>query len=88
MNIPNYLSEIDPNQRFFPGTWKTAYWRQNGGLSSEGYQCPMCGKWFKGSKGFLRLQADHKKAFAVGGLSVWENMQLLCDRCNSQKSSY
>ena len=88
MNNPDYLTVINPNQRFFPPTWKTAYWRLFGGLSNEGYQCPMCGKRFKGSKGFLRLQADHKKAFVVGGLSVWENMQLLCDICNSHKSCY
>ena len=88
MNIPSYLSEIDSNKRFFPSTWKTAYWRLNGGLSSEGYQCPICKNLFKGSVGFSKLQADHIKAFAAGGLTVWDNMQLLCNICNPEKSSY
>jgi 5-methylcytosine-specific restriction endonuclease McrA len=86
MKIPVYLSEIDPTQRFFPSSWKTAYWRLNGGLSKKGYQCPGCLKRFKGSEGFLRLQADHKKAYALGGSSIWENMQLLCNSCNNKKS--
>lgn len=88
MNKPIYLPEVDPYSRFFPSTWKTAYWRLNGGLSNEGYQCPMCDQRFIGSKGFSRLQADHKTAFVAGGLTVWSNMQLLCVTCNTKKSFF
>ena len=46
------------------------------------YQCAVCGRKF-----FTRqfLQVDHIKALNNGGLSVPENLQILCRSCNAKK---
>lgn len=48
-----------------------------------GYKCMNCGKIFP-DKRFL--QVDHIKSLNNGGLSVPENLQILCRSCNSKKS--
>ncbi len=51
--------------------------------SDKEYRCKECGKIspHKGS-----FQIDHVQPMAKGGLSVKENLQLLCRRCNMRKS--
>lgn len=83
---PLRLEECDPRQRGFPDSWKTAYWRRSS-APQNGYKCPICEKVFKGSLGFEQLEADHIDPYSNGGLTVWENMQLLCKVCNSKKSN-
>ncbi|NEO44081.1 MAG: HNH endonuclease [Moorea sp. SIO4A3] len=46
----------------------------------------MCHRLFRGPKGFRQLKADHIHPFSKGGLTTWDNLQLLCLRCNAQKS--
>ena len=48
-----------------------------------GYKCAICGKIFS-DKRFL--QVDHIKALNNGGLTVPENLQILCSSCNAKKS--
>lgn len=48
-----------------------------------GYRCANCGKIFPDRR---YLQVDHIKAMNNGGLSVPENLQILCRSCNSLKS--
>lgn len=48
-----------------------------------GYKCAMCGKVFP-NKRFL--QVDHIKSLNNGGLTVPENLQILCRSCNAKKS--
>ena len=48
-----------------------------------GYKCANCGKVFS-DKRFL--QVDHIKPMNNGGLSVPENLQILCRSCNAKKS--
>lgn len=48
-----------------------------------GYKCANCGKVFS-DKRFL--QVDHIKSLNNGGLSVPENLQILCRSCNAKKS--
>lgn len=83
---PSYLEECVSNYRTFPDGWKTAYWRLYGGTTKEGYECPLCKKRFLGPVGFAELHADHIKAITNGGLTIWENLQLLCGPCNLKKS--
>ena len=47
------------------------------------YKCAMCGKIFFGRR---NLQVDHIKAMNNGGLTVPENLQILCRSCNAKKS--
>lgn len=83
---PAYLEDCEPDNRTFPDSWKTAYWRLYGGATKEGYECPLCKRRFRGQIGYAELHADHKSAVANGGVTTWENLQLLCSLCNLKKS--
>lgn len=48
-----------------------------------GYRCAICGKIFPNRQ---LLQVDHIKALNNGGLTVPENLQILCRSCNAKKS--
>uniref|UniRef100_A0A1D9G858 HNH nuclease domain-containing protein n=1 Tax=Moorena producens (strain JHB) TaxID=1454205 RepID=A0A1D9G858_MOOP1 len=86
VNLPEGLSPCNPRLRTFPLTWKEAYFRHNFNSQLNGYVCPMCNRLFRGPKGFRELKADHIHPFSKGGLTTWDNLQLLCLRCNAQKS--
>ena len=49
-------------------------WRRNGG------KCVYCGST-------ENLQLDHIIPFSKGGATTVENLQLLCQKCNLQKSN-
>jgi 5-methylcytosine-specific restriction endonuclease McrA len=83
---PSYLSACDPSARIFPLDWKVAFYRLNGG-SDNGYVCPRCKKAFLGPEDFEELHGDHIIAVKAGGLTQWDNLQLLCGQCNLQKGS-
>ncbi|PSO97419.1 MAG: hypothetical protein BRC48_04160 [Cyanobacteria bacterium QS_9_48_30] len=85
--IPQKLEKCNPRQRIFPLSWKEAYFRMNMSNQLEGYVCPKCKEIFCGNKGFKQLKCDHIYPFSKGGLTVWENLQLLCKKCNREKSS-
>lgn len=56
----------------------------NSARSSSGeYICACCGKKFRTRE---RLQVDHIIPMAKGGLTVPENLQVLCCSCNMRKS--
>ncbi len=61
------------NSRRIPQDVKTAVWQRDGG------QCVECG-----ADDYLEF--DHIIPFSKGGANTVENIQLLCRRCNSQKS--
>lgn len=46
------------------------------------YVCAKCGQVFKTRR---YLQIDHIKAMANGGLTVPDNLQILCRKCNGEK---
>src|SRR5260370_3880080 len=81
---PSYLSVCDADARLFPLDWKVAHYRLNGGCD-KGYTCPRCEKTFCGPEDFEELHRDHIVSVSSGGLTVWENLQLLCGRCNLSK---
>lgn len=83
---PDYLESCDPKQRCFPDTWKTEYWRLFGDPLGKGYECPLCHNYFKGVIGFKQLSGDHIYPYKQGGLTVWDNFQLICKPCNLKKS--
>ena len=47
-----------------------------------GYQCAGCGKIFPNRR---YLQVDHIKSLNNGGLTLPENLQILCRSCNAKK---
>ena len=53
------------------------YKKQNG-------VCPYCHKIFP----FEAMQGDHIRPWSKGGLTVRENLQMLCADCNGKKSGY
>ncbi|MCI5577915.1 MAG: HNH endonuclease, partial [Oscillospiraceae bacterium] len=51
--------------------------------NSDGeYVCAMCGQTFKARR---YLQIDHIKPMSKGGLTVRDNLQILCRHCNGKK---
>ena len=84
--IPLGLESCDPRERIFPLSWKEAYFRRFFNKKVSGYICPICKQVFRGNKGFRQLRCDHIKPYARGGLTIWENLQLLCVQCNLDKS--
>lgn len=55
---------------------RTAYERQKG-------ICPKCGGHFN----IEEMQADHIKPWSKGGKTITENCQMLCAKCNREKSN-
>jgi len=53
-------------------------------LTRDKYICVKCGK--SASDG-IRLEIDHKIPFSNGGSDDWDNLQTLCNICNSGKSN-
>ena len=49
----------------------------------EDYICPICHKHFE----YGQMEGDHKKPWSKGGLTVYDNLQMLCKDCNGQKSA-
>lgn len=45
--------------------------------------CPLCGEEFK----YEEMQGDHIIPWSKGGLSIYENLQMLCRKCNNGKSN-
>lgn len=48
----------------------------------QGGKCADCGRSFK----FEEMHADHKKPWSKGGLTEYDNLQMLCKDCNLSKS--
>jgi len=84
-SLPPNLPKCDPHVRFFPKEWKESYFRRHYNSNLAGYLCPSCNTVFRGPAGFEKLHADHIKPIAHGGLTVWDNMVLLCGPCNLKK---
>lgn len=70
---PRYLSLRD----FAPETKRTVYEKQDG-------KCNICGNHFD----YRDTQADHIIPWSKGGKTVIENCQILCRRCNLEKSNH
>ena len=86
-DLPAGLQSCDPRSRTFPISWKEAYFRLHFSNELKGYVCPLCTRVFRGPKGFKELKADHIHPFSKGGLTTWNNLQLLCFKCNGHKSN-
>ena len=52
-------------------------------LKRDDYRCQICGVTAKEG---AKLHVDHIKPISKGGLTVPDNLQTLCDRCNLGKS--
>jgi HNH endonuclease len=49
-------------------------------LERDGYRCMVCGDWHS-------LVIDHIYPISKGGLSIPDNLQVLCATCNSKKGA-
>jgi 5-methylcytosine-specific restriction endonuclease McrA len=84
---PSYLPPADPTARTFPSSWRDAAVRQLFCAERGGVECPHCKRVFKRPAELRLLQADHIKAYVRGGVTSWENLQLLCFACNASKGA-
>jgi 5-methylcytosine-specific restriction endonuclease McrA len=55
-------------------------------MRRDNFKCQQCGKSPANETGVV-LEVDHIKAWSKGGETVIENLQTLCQRCNSGKSN-
>ena len=55
-------------------------------LERDGFSCKSCGRNPREHKGCV-LQVDHIVAIDNGGKTVLNNLQALCEKCNSGKSN-
>ncbi len=83
--LPKNLPPRDPQALTFPTVWKESYFMRNFNENWGGYVCPDCDKVFLGPADFRRLEAEHIKPQADGGLTVWENLILRCKPCSLAK---
>lgn len=83
--MPLNLEPVDPRARVFPPSWRDAAIRGLYDASIGGVTCPDCRVVFQGLNQLKMLQADHIIPWTRGGLTTWENLQLLCRACNLAK---
>ena len=55
-------------------------------MRRDSFKCVQCGR-SPATEAGVKLHIDHVLAWAVGGETVFENLQTLCERCNFGKSS-
>ncbi len=82
--MPQNLERIDPRDRTFPPSWRDAAIRA---LYDNGVKCSLCKHVFFGHNQLKMLHADHIIPWSLGGLTTWENLQILCRSCNLTKSN-
>ena len=85
MRMPENLEVIDPRSRTFPASWRDAAIRLCYNRTISGVVCMRCGNVFRGLAELRIFEADHKVAWTDGGLTTWENLELLCRPCNRAK---
>jgi 5-methylcytosine-specific restriction endonuclease McrA len=66
------------SSRFIPLDIRQAVWERDQG------RCVRCAAWGPGAN----LQFDHVIPFSKGGANTFENLQVLCRKCNLEKSNY
>lgn len=84
---PTDLESVDPTSRTFPSSWKDAAIRALFDDVEGGVLCVGCNQYKRGRRELRGLHGDHIMPWSRGGLSTWENFQLLCGSCNLDKSN-
>jgi 5-methylcytosine-specific restriction endonuclease McrA len=82
---PDNLEEVGCRARTFPKSWRDAAIRALYDDERGGVLCPRCKGLFRGRRELSQLHADHIIAWSRGGLTTWQNLQILCGPCNLAK---
>jgi hypothetical protein len=85
--FPEELEAVEARARRFPDGWKDAAIRLLFDPGIGGVMCPGCNIPQVGRAMMRRMQGDHILPWSRGGLTVWENLQLLCPPCNWTKNN-
>jgi 5-methylcytosine-specific restriction endonuclease McrA len=84
---PPELDPIDPMQRTYPRSYRDAAVRAASDAVTGEVTCALCGSVARSLREKNSLHADHRIAHSRGGLTSWENLQLLCPGCNLRKGA-
>jgi 5-methylcytosine-specific restriction endonuclease McrA len=82
---PSCVGPLDARARTYPASWRDAAVRELFDERAGGVTCPGCGVVFCGRARLRSLHCDHIVPYSLGGLTTWENLQLLCGPCNLEK---
>ena len=77
--VVSYLfdgAEKHLNLRAFSESQKLAAYEKQDGI------CPICGNYFE----FDQMEGDHRVPWVDGGKTTADNCQMLCKKCNREKS--
>jgi len=83
--MPKNLEVVDLRSRFFPVSWKDAAIRVLYDTAIGGVLCTGCGSILRSRAELRTLHSDHIIPWSTGGLTIWENLHLLCGACNLSK---
>jgi 5-methylcytosine-specific restriction endonuclease McrA len=85
---PDNLEKVECRARAFPKSWRDAAIRALYDEVRGGVVCPRCNGFFRRRRELSLLHADHIVAWSRGGLTTWQNLQILCGPCNLAKQAF
>lgn len=82
-----FFEEVNPSARQFPKSWKDCKLREIINQETKSVKCPICEQIFDSLIDIQKFEADHIVPYSSGGKTVWDNLQVICRKCNRKKSN-
>ena len=87
--IPYVLSDREPYDEKYLSLRVFTEAQKRRAYEQQGHRCKLCEKngVYK-EYAFEEMQGDHVKPWSLGGKTTDDNLQMLCRRCNNEKSNH